>query len=115
MREFRLSDTSDEEREEIIRKLHRRAKIENYIVGTAIIGGFIGCTASLVMEWIDYSRKQEPVELGFALPSQLELKIEDVNDNGKNEYFLQYDGKRYDIKLNQQGEPVLIPYTKPGE
>jgi hypothetical protein len=103
---------SGEEREEIIKKLHRRVKIENYVVGTLLVAGLIGLPLS---RFLEYNKKLQPVESGFAKPSKLELKIEDANDNGRNEYFLQYDGKRYDIKLNEQGEPILMPYTKPGE
>lgn len=101
--------------DEVLAKEYRRAKIWRVIYGTALATMGVILTGRTISSCIDYNQKIKPMEYGFAKPSKLELKIEDANDNGRSEYFLQYDGKRYDIKLNQQGEPVLIPYTKPGE
>ena len=51
------------------------------------------------------------VQSGYVIPNKLEMELEDLDRNGENEVLLKYEGKPYLFKLNDKGEPQVVPYT----
>ncbi len=50
------------------------------------------------------------IETGFVEPSKLEIKLRDIDKNGRNETLIEYDGKSYLLKLDEQGNPKVQAY-----
>ena len=53
----------------------------------------------------------DKAQSGYVIPNKLEIKLEDLDQNGENEVLLKYEGKPYLFKLNDKGEPQVVPYT----
>ncbi len=70
--------------------------------GTCVVG-IIG----LMYHYSSISQKEESVQSGYVLPSKLEKTVEDKDHDGKNEVYLNYDGKEYPLKSDEQGKPVI--------
>lgn len=54
--------------------------------------------------------KVKNVQADFAVPSRIEIKVEDVNDDSELETVLSYDRRKYLLGLDLQGNPVVKPY-----
>lgn len=54
--------------------------------------------------------RDRKIEEGYAKPSGLEIKLKDLNGDGKNETLLNYEGKSYLLKVDKDGTPVIQPY-----
>jgi hypothetical protein len=56
------------------------------------------------------------VDSGFVVPNKLEIKVEDLRQDGGRETVLKYDGRAYLLTLDSNGVPGVVPYTvKPAE
>ena len=47
---------------------------------------------------------------GYIIPSKLEIKLEDIDNNGQEETLMNYDGNSYLLQLDQNGKPVIREY-----
>ena len=52
----------------------------------------------------------ENMEPGYVNPSGLEIKVDDLNNNGQRELQLRYEGKSYMLKLDVKGQPFVQAY-----
>ena len=73
-------------------------------------------TVSLGLATIHSSRKTtipspKKVQSGYANPSQLEIKLRDLDDNGEQEVIMTYEGQPYLFKLNEHNQPSIQPYN----
>ncbi|VVB84104.1 Uncharacterised protein [uncultured archaeon] len=50
------------------------------------------------------------IQSGYVQPSKLEIKLEDLNNDGSNETLMKYDGKLYLLKIDKQENPIIQPY-----
>ncbi|MBW2990237.1 hypothetical protein KY348_00870 [Candidatus Woesearchaeota archaeon] len=51
---------------------------------------------------------KEKVEHNYVLPREIKIKSIDLDFNGKKETILQYKGKPYTWKLDEQGLPLVL-------
>jgi len=58
----------------------------------------------------NYIPQSEQVEEGYVIPSKLEIKVKDVNQNGKDEVLMVYDGSRYLLKVDENGRPHALDF-----
>ena len=80
--------------------------------GIVFTVGFIGCRGYAAGSTYTYSTPNtDKVQSGYVIPNKLEIKLGDLDQNGENEVLLKYDGKPYLFRLNDKGEPVVVPYT----
>jgi hypothetical protein len=50
------------------------------------------------------------VDPGYAIPAKMKIEVKDLrNDKGK-ETVLEYDGRSYLLKVDQDGQPYAVPY-----
>ena len=54
--------------------------------------------------------KYDDVDKWYAAPSKLEIKVEDLANNGRNETVLSYNGKKYLLTLDKKGNPEIDTY-----
>tara|TARA_Y100000310_G_C20450862_1_gene700639 strand:- start:459 stop:746 length:288 start_codon:yes stop_codon:yes gene_type:complete len=47
---------------------------------------------------------------GFVKPSRLQINLQDVGHRGSNSTILEYDGKKYFLKLDDKKEPIVTPF-----
>ncbi len=60
--------------------------------------------------------KTDNVSSGYVIPSKLEIKIQDLNGDGKKETLMKYDGRQYLLTLDSLGNPQIQSYeVKPAE
>ncbi|MBI4738921.1 hypothetical protein HY772_05165 [Candidatus Woesearchaeota archaeon] len=87
------------------------------ILYSGILGGLVGFFGSqALLTRSNYIPKTEQVQQGFVIPSKLEVKLQDLNNDGKDEVLMKYDGKSYLLKLDEQGRPQVQAYeVKPAE
>ena len=79
-----------------------------------IVGGTITGLSLIAMDILLGSRDISQigkVESGFVDPSKLEVKLDDINRNGKNETHLVYDGIDYLLELSEEGKPMIVEYS----
>ena len=50
------------------------------------------------------------VQQGYVVPSKLEIKLQDLDGNGKPEVLLNYDGREYILTLDSRGKPRIQLY-----
>ncbi len=48
------------------------------------------------------------VQEGFAVPSDLEIELQDTDQNGEKETLMVYDQQNYHVKLDDNGNPYLV-------
>lgn len=89
-------------------------------MSTTAIGIYIGLSSGVdYLKGINHFRRMpidRNVQEGYAKPSKLELSLNDLNQDGKNETLLKYDGKSYLLTLDDKGIPRIQPYEiKPAE
>lgn len=87
---------------------------------TAMAGASIGIFICLRLGLFTNPSKKIPVsnevQRGFVIPSKLEIKLQDLDGNGKKEVLMKYDGKNYLLTLDPQGKPRVQAYeVKPSE
>ena len=74
-------------------------------IGHLITRGIIGCSP--------YINKQTPlkenVQLEYARPSNIETRLEDIDEDGKDETIFGYKGKNY-LVLDKNGELKVTRY-----
>lgn len=56
-----------------------------------------------------YSANINHVQQGFVVPSQLEIKVKDLDQNGENETYMTIGEKTYALKY-VDGKPRLLEY-----
>jgi len=60
--------------------------------------------------------KEETVQEGFIAPSDLEIKLEDLDHNGEPETIIRVGEETYLLKYDQEGKPTIQSYElKPAE
>ena len=60
--------------------------------------------------------KTDNVQQGYVIPSKLEIGLQDLDRNEEKEVFMQYDGKKYLLTLDEQGRPRVQAYeVRPAE
>ncbi|MBW2990238.1 hypothetical protein KY348_00875 [Candidatus Woesearchaeota archaeon] len=89
------------------RKINRAIKVG--LIAYLSLAAFVGVSK-------ETSKKR--IEEGHVEPRKAKIIQEDLNNNGKLETLLKYDGKSYMLMLNEQGRPVIRNYeleVKPEE
>lgn len=77
------------------------------------VAGYLGAEAFITRR--NYIPKIEKVQSGYVVPSKLEIKLQDLDNNGERETLLKYDGKTY-LLLYDGNQPRVVPYeVKPAE
>jgi len=54
--------------------------------------------------------KTEQVQQGYVIPSNLEIKLRDLDRNGEDEVLMIYNGESYLLRLDEQGRPQVQTY-----
>lgn len=82
------------------------------------IGWFSGMSLGMAVGKVAYEWKmssriipETTVQQGYVQPSQLEIDVKDIDNNGKKETVLKYDNKRYLFQLDIKGKPTLFEYV----
>ncbi len=78
------------------------------IVGVTTLGVLVGVT--LLQDYYGNGRRIRRLQPSFVNPSRLEVKLKDLDHNGKYETVLHYNGKSYLFKLDDQGKPYAQAY-----
>lgn len=78
------------------------------IAGAAytIVGMGIGHSIANKIPTVEQSNFQP----GYINPSELEIKLQDLDNNGKKEVQMNYGGKSYMLQLDGQGKPTVVSY-----
>ncbi len=72
---------------------------------TSIITMVIGnCTGKII------SNSPNDVKQDYVIPKNLEVKVQDINQDGTNETIIKYNGTNYLFKTNEKGIPTAYPY-----
>lgn len=50
------------------------------------------------------------VQYGYAVPREIKIKLDDRDKNGKYETYFIYEGRRYPLRLDENGNPKIQPY-----
>lgn len=58
-----------------------------------------------------YFPKTDKVQQGYVVPSKLEIKVKDINNDGKKETLMSYGDKTYLLTLDKQGKPAVQDYV----
>ena len=79
------------------------------------IAGMVSLLPSLAfMAYLAFSKNSIPteseVQKGYAIPSNLEIKLEDLDSNGEKEVIMRHDGRNYLLKLDENGKPTIQDY-----
>lgn len=87
-------------------------EMKNVLIGIGVAGAAVVVLGTKGISYgINYMSGENParnmprdvnIEQGFAKPSELELKLGDINQNGANEFYAIHNGKRYGI-FNDNG------------
>lgn len=73
-----------------------------------VLGASLGLQWGMYI-WRDTTKLEKNIQTGFAVPSRLEIKLEDRDNNGKKETILKYGGKPYLLK-EVDGKPIIKEY-----
>jgi len=86
-------------------------KLEKYIL-TSVISLSIGAVIPLII--LDYCGKIIPIggnlKPNSVNPSKFEFRILNLENEGKNEAVIKYNGTNYLFKPNEKGIPTACPY-----
>ena len=85
------------------------------LIAGAVIGGGIAwynCSSDDTDATTNVSSVTQ-VESGYILPSELEVQVDDLNDNGVPETYLKIGDQRYGLKRNEHGKPSLYHVDLP--
>ncbi len=85
------------------RKPYKQAGLA--LVGFAAVALFVSLLGTGILSLIRNDRKSQ-----FADPNKLEVIAEDLDGDGQKETLMNYDGKSYLLRLNEQGKPELHHY-----
>lgn len=85
-----------------------------------LIGGFVGISITIALNLLIGPKDRIPstseVQSGYAIPSKLEIDVQDLDGIEGNETYLKYDGKQYLLRLDEQGRPRVQSYEiRPSE
>ena len=58
----------------------------------------------------NYIPKIDEAQSGYAIPGKLEIKVKDLDENGKDETILKYDGKSYLLRVDENNKPSIAGY-----
>ena len=87
----------------------RQYSFPNFLGCLGIVVVSLGTGISMVgLEIYDQSKKSQA---GYVDKDSIEIRVEDVNDDGKNETILEYKGRQFLWKESVDGVPVAIPFT----
>ena len=78
-----------------------------------VLVGFAGYFGSKALSYLpksNYIPSTEKVQEGYAIPNKLEIKLEDLDGNGKEETIMRYNGKSYLLKIDDAGNPTVQTY-----
>ena len=78
-----------------------------YFIGQGI---GIAIMAPNILLRSNYIPRENNVQNGFVIPSKLEIKLEDIDNNGEKEVLMVYDGQNYLLRLDEQGKPIAQGY-----
>ncbi len=78
--------------------------------GVGAVAGYLAGMALLGHNPFNYIPLEKRVEEGYAKPSKIEIKLEDLDKDGQNETLLDYNGKSYLLMLDKNGTPVIQSY-----
>lgn len=87
--------------------------IKDYIKSSAAVGAIIFALSTIGVYYNSTQHKipaTEKVEQGYVIPSKLEIKVKDLDGNGKPETLMDYNGKSYLLKLDEHGNPEIKAY-----
>src|SRR3989338_5751784 len=85
--------------------------IKLMVMGALTLGSYWGFMHYVLgFQYWNMIPMDRKIEVGFVIPSKLEIKLQDLNGNGKNETLMAYDGKTYLLKLDEQGNPKIQAY-----
>lgn len=89
-----------------------------------LIGMLVGAGGLLISNAISgdspFTKHRIPqttkVQQRYAVPSKLEIELQDLDMNGQKETILKYDGQSYLLTLDEHGRPRIQAYEiKPAE
>ncbi|MFZ5955840.1 MAG: hypothetical protein ACOYT4_05430 [Nanoarchaeota archaeon] len=91
-----------------------KAKAFYNTICLANIAGLIINISSVIIR--NYIPSDDNIQFGYVKPSYLEIKLEDLDNNGKNEVLLKYGNRDYLLILDEKGKPKVQDYQiKPSE
>ena len=74
------------------------------IMGGILVGAFCGYWTGNKIPATDN------VQVGYVIPNKLEIKVEDLRNDGQSQTIVKYDGKSYLFTLDERGEPRIQDY-----
>jgi len=75
-----------------------------------ILGGLVGYCGGTAHKRSNFIPKENEVQAGYVVPNKLEIKLEDLDQNGEKETIMRYDGKAYLLRLDSDGKPTVDAY-----
>jgi len=75
--------------------------------------GVLGAVLGWILAYYCFTNKipnVNKVQSDYAIPSKLEIKLEDNDGNGEKETILRYNRTNYLLKINEEGTPYILPY-----
>lgn len=73
-----------------------------------LVGSFVGNNFKPYIHPEHNFPATENVQSGYAVPKNLQIRLKDLDGNGDDEVFVEYEGRLYPLKL-AGGMPVLEP------
>ena len=99
------------------------SRTKSYLLGLAVgVAVGLGNGATLMnlynasSDRVIPSPEEAEVQQGYVNPSDLEIELQDLDGDGKNETLMKYDGRSYLLKLDDKGKPQFLSYNiRPAE
>lgn len=97
-------------------EVRRRGKAVSggaFLLGLSVVS-LIGNSISGVVKGYVLPQHSFPatkhVQQGYAVPSELEIKVKDLDRDGRKEVVMEYGGRSYLLKLDKDGHPIAQTY-----
>lgn len=84
------------------------------IISPVVLAGLFGI--AIYNEAGRYIPRENKVQHGYAIPSKLEIRLQDLDGDGQKETIIKYDNKPYLLRIDDSGKPTIQSYEiKPSE
>ncbi len=84
---------------------------KSLLAGIGLGVGIGGIGTLLLADVLNKLIPFNPVQAGYAAPSKLEIDTQDLDENGRNELILRYDGLNYLLTLDAQNRLQIKSYS----
>ncbi len=84
-------------------------RVSPMLAGVAL-GGLVALGLRVFYFQSNYIPKTDEVQQDYVVPNKLEIKLDDLDGNKQQEVIMEYDGRPYLLKLDDKGQPTVIPY-----